>query len=103
MIKQVYTGINVMSPRPAQLVADIYLKAQINHENYQDFIDAVEQLPSHLRIVFDRIIKAKTNKTIAGELGLSETTIRSYVSDIFSATGFSSRAELTVTAIKAGY
>lgn len=41
--------------------------------------------------------------TIAKELGLSKTTVRAYVSELFVATGYTNRGELTITAIKAGY
>ncbi|MGE8650221.1 response regulator transcription factor [Bifidobacterium adolescentis] len=43
------------------------------------------------------------NKTIAKKLGLSEATVRSYISEIFTALGYTNRGELTITAIKAGY
>ncbi|MDY5148338.1 hypothetical protein DDD64_07785 [Actinotignum sanguinis] len=43
-----------------------------------------------------------TNKNIARRTGLTETTVRSYVSDILNRTGCATRAELGITAIKAG-
>lgn len=46
---------------------------------------------------------ALPNKTIAKRLGLSEATVRSYISEIFAALGYTNRGELTITAIKAGY
>jgi DNA-binding NarL/FixJ family response regulator len=57
----------------------------------------------HLRATFDLLIQALPNKTIAKRLGLSEATVRSYISEIFAALGYTNRGELTITAIKAGY
>ena len=59
--------------------------------------------PEHLRATFDLLIQALPNKTITKRLGLSEATVRSYISEIFAALGYTNRGELTITAIKAGY
>ena len=103
LIKQAHAGMTVMSPKPTYLVTDAYIKNQVHHEEYREFIDIIEGLPHYLRAVFDLVIQAKPNKTIARELHLSETTVRAYISALFSATGFTNRGELTITAIKAGY
>ncbi len=58
---------------------------------------------NHLRATFDLLIQALPNKTITKRLGLSEATVRSYISEIFAALGYTNRGELTITAIKAGY
>ncbi|ADH92269.1 DNA-binding response regulator [Arcanobacterium haemolyticum] len=103
LIKQAHAGMNVISPRPTQILAEAYIKAQANQEKYQDFIDTIEHLPRYLRAVFNLVIKAKPNKTIAKELNITEATTRAYISELFTATGFTNRGELTITALKAGY
>ncbi|XCB29756.1 LuxR C-terminal-related transcriptional regulator [Arcanobacterium hippocoleae] len=43
------------------------------------------------------------NKSIARALNLSEGSVRIYISELLSITGFSNRAELAVAAVRAGY
>ncbi|NMM94693.1 response regulator transcription factor [Bifidobacterium oedipodis] len=103
LIKQAHAGYSVFGPRPTQILADSYLSSGKNDPGYDDFRAQVEQLPDYLRATFDLLIQALPNKTIAKKLGLSEATVRSYISEIFTALGYTNRGELTITAIKAGY
>ncbi|MDY5139201.1 response regulator transcription factor, partial [Actinotignum timonense] len=102
LIRKAYSGQQVMAPRPTEILITSYEKLQQNKEEYADFVAAVEQLPEHLRPVFQLLLQALANKNIARQTGLSETTVRSYVSDILARTGCATRAELGITAIKAG-
>ncbi|MGJ9529876.1 response regulator [Actinotignum sp. GS-2025a] len=102
LIRKAYGGQQVMAPRPTEILITSYEKIQQNKEEYADFVTAVEQLPEHLRTVFHLLLQALANKNIARQTGLSETTVRSYVSDILARTGCATRAELGITAIKAG-
>lgn len=102
LIKQAHCGMTVMSPEPIALMTSSYVKTQSQNEQFKDFIASVNSLPPHLRTVFDLLITALPNKLIAKQLGLTESTVRSYISDIFTATGFNSRGELCLTAAKAG-
>lgn len=103
LIKQAHAGFPVMGPRPSQILAESYLNTQVDESEYQEFRERVEKLPDYLKPVFQLLIKAKANKTIARELHLTEATVRSYISEIFTATGFTNRGELAITAVKAGY
>ena len=103
MIKQAYAGYTVFGPRPTSILADSYLNSGKNDPGYDAFRERVERLPNHLRTTFDLLIQALPNKIIAKRLGLSEATVRSYISEIFTALGYTNRGELTITAIKAGY
>ncbi|WP_216379209.1 response regulator transcription factor [Arcanobacterium phocae] len=103
LLKQAHAGMNVLSPRPIHLLTQTYIETQATREDYQEFIATIENLPHYLRVVFDLVIKAKPNKTIAKTLNLSEATTRSYISELFTLTGFNNRGELTITALKAGY
>ncbi len=103
LIKQAHSGQRVFGSRPTQILTDAYLASGKNDSAYDDFRQKVEQLPDYLRSVFDLLIQALPNKTIARQLGITEATARSYISELFTATGYTNRGELTVTAIKAGY
>ena len=103
LIRQAHEGYLVFGPRPTRILADNYLSSGKNDPGYDGFRERVEQLPNHLRATFDLLIQALPNKTIARRLGLSEATVRSYISEIFAALGYTNRGGLTITAIKAGY
>ena len=62
----------------------------------------MNNLPRHLRSVFDLLVQGLPNKAIAQELHLSDSTVRSYVSALFDATGYRTRGELMMAAIDAG-
>lgn len=103
LIKQAHAGYSVFGPRPTSILADSYLNSGKNDPKYDAFRERVERLPGYLRTTFDLLIQALPNKTIAKRLGLSEATVRSYISEIFTTLGYTNRGELTITAIKAGY
>lgn len=102
LIRQAYRGQIVMSPKPTELMMVSYKEGQQAREKYADFIHSVETLPDYLRPTFKLLIKALANKNISRKLHLSESTVRSYVSEILMRTGTATRAELAITAIKAG-
>ena len=94
----------MFGPRPTSILADSYLYSGRNDPGYDAFRDRGGASPrNHLRATFDLLIQALPNKTITKRLGLSEATVRSYISEIFAALGYTNRGELTITAIKAGY
>lgn len=103
LIRQAHAGYSVFGPRPTSILADSYLNSGKNDPKYDAFRERVERLPGYLRTTFDLLIQALPNKTIAKRLGLSEATVRSYISEIFTTLGYTNRGELTITAIKAGY
>jgi len=55
--------------------------------------------PRHKQIV-TLLSQAKTNKIIAHELGLTEGTIRIYISHIFKKTGAANRTDLALMAVR---
>lgn len=103
LIKQAHAGYSVFGPRLTSILADSYLNSGKNDPKYDAFRERVERLPGYLRTTFDLLIQALPNKTIAKKLGLSEATVRSYISEIFTTLEYTNRGELTITAIKAGY
>lgn len=102
LIKYAHAGQPVMGRKPAELLTASYVATCQNASEHNDFIEAVNSLPPYLRSVFELLAKARPNKAIAKELDLSESTVRSYVSDIFTRVGCTSRGEVAIMAIKAG-
>ncbi|MCI7551549.1 MAG: response regulator transcription factor [Actinomycetaceae bacterium] len=102
-IKQAYCGQKVFGPQPTSVLIESYRSVASAASEFAEFKDAVEKLPDYLRHVFDLLITGLPYKSIARRLSLSDTTVRSYISDIYSATGFTNRAELTIVAIRAGF
>lgn len=102
LIRKAYGGQQVMAPRPTEILTASYAETHENREKYADFINAVNTLPDHLRPTFRLLLKAFANKNIARQTGLTEATVRSYVSDILTHTGCATRGELAITAVKAG-
>ncbi|MFY9262146.1 MAG: response regulator transcription factor [Actinomycetaceae bacterium] len=102
LLKRAHAGETVMSPKPLSVLTSSYRQTHLDQEKYRDFIDVINALPERKREVFDLLIQAKTNRTIAKEVYLSEGTVRVYVSDILEQTGCASRAELVAKAFKSG-
>lgn len=102
-LKRAHAGERVFGSRPTEMLTSNFLAASSNAPEYQYFRRRVEALPPYLRDVFDLVIEAYPNKTIARRLKLSENTVRTYVSELFVALDFTSRNQLTITALKAGY
>lgn len=102
LIRKAYSGQQVMAPRPTEILTASYAETHESREQYADFINAVATLPEHLRPTFRLLLKAFANKNIARQTGLTEATVRSYVSDILTHTGCATRGELAITAVKAG-
>lgn len=102
LIRKAYDGQQVMAPRPTEILTASYAETHESLEKYADFINAVTTLPEHLCPTFRLLLKAYTNKNIARHTGLTEATVRSYVSCILAHTGCATRGELAITAVKAG-
>lgn len=101
-IRRAHAGQVVLSSRPTQILVTSYLRLHRDREEHADFIDAVANMPDHLRPTFHLLVKALANKSIAKQLHLTESTVRSYVSDILTLTGCATRGELAINAVKAG-
>lgn len=57
-------------------------------------------LSAQERRIMELIVEGKTNKEIGAELGLSEKTVRNYLSSVFHKLGVSRRSQAAVTFIK---
>lgn len=102
LIRKAYNGQQVMAPRPTEILTASYAETYKSREQYAEFINAVNTLPERLQPTFRLLLKALANKNIARQTGLTEATVRSYVSEILTHTNCATRGELAITAIKAG-
>lgn len=100
-IRKAHAGEKVVAPRPFELLTANYLATVEDREKYRPFIDAVENLPLHLKRVYARLGQAQSTRDIIRETKLSEATVRSYISDILTATGCRTRGELGIMTVKA--
>ncbi|MGH2925996.1 MAG: helix-turn-helix domain-containing protein, partial [Solirubrobacterales bacterium] len=55
--------------------------------------EAAPPLTPREKQVLDRVVKGSTNASIASELGLAESTVKSHLSSAFTKLGVASRAE----------
>ena len=102
LIQQAHEGKQVISGKPTEILTQTYLRNHQNQLQYRDFIERTEALPEHLKPVLKLVAQALPNKEIAKTLSLSESTVKSYVSDILTHTNCATRGELSLSAIKSG-
>ncbi|XCB29437.1 response regulator transcription factor [Arcanobacterium hippocoleae] len=103
LIKEAYAGKSVFTQRPTDILTHSYVALENKQSEYQEFREKIESLPHYLRTVFDLLIQAMPNKNIARELEITESTVRTYITKLYSVTGCTNRGELTIAAIRAGY
>ena len=101
-LREAAAGKKVFSERPIELMTRSFLAASDNTEQYRDFLDAIDALPDTHQQVFLGLAQAMSTRRIARDTGLSEATVRTYASQIFQRLGVSSKAELAITAVRAG-
>ena len=102
LLREAHAGKMVMGTRPTELLTRQYMEKREKQQMYERFVQDVRDLPHHLKPIFSLVIQAIPNKEIAQKLGLSESTVRSYVSHILDFTGCATRGELAITAVRAG-
>lgn len=102
IIRKAQQGEAVMGARPTSILFKAYRDQAIRREEDIDLVEAVESLDPTKREIFSLLIVGMSNQQIASELGFKESTVRTYSSQIFAATGCESRTKLAVRAIAAG-
>ncbi len=100
LAREAAAGAVVMGPRPTAMLAEAYFAST---EVDEEFARTLSELPPRLGALVEYLIEACPNREIAQRLGLSEATVRGYVSEILAATGCASRSQLAVRALRAGY
>ena len=102
LLREAHEGKMIMGNRPTELLTEQYLEKRLKQQEYEDFRQDVAELPERLLPVFHLVIQAKPNKVIAEELFLSESSVRTYVSQILELTNCATRGELTLRALRSG-
>lgn len=102
MFRRVMGGETVLTQRPLSLLTGAYLKDGTLADGDEDFEVAWKQLPPRLQEVVQAIGRASTNDQIARTFGLSEGTVRGYVSEVLQRTGCRSRTEVAVRTVRLG-
>ncbi len=102
LIQKAQRGEAVMGARPTNILFKAYRDQAIRREEYKELIEAVESMDPTKREIFSLLIAGMSNRQIASELGFKESTVRTYSSQVFAATGCDSRTKLAVRAMAAG-
>lgn len=94
-----HSGTRVISPA---LDAPASLVPASTHDDNSAFAAALEDLPERLRPVLAELAQAKSNREISRALSLSESSARTYVSQLITLLGCSSRTEVAIRAHRCG-
>jgi DNA-binding NarL/FixJ family response regulator len=87
-IETVATGHSLLDPAVTQKLLDKVKRLASGHRP-----DAIAELSAQERKVLALVAEGKTNKEIAGALGLSDKTVKNYLSHVFEKLNLSRRAE----------
>lgn len=102
-IRQAAAGMAVLGPGPAASVLSM-LRGRAHREAATGDLRArVRELPPRLRPVVVLLAQGRTNRAIAKELGYTEGSVRTYVSQILQLLGCATRTELALSLSRAGY
>jgi Response regulator containing a CheY-like receiver domain and an HTH DNA-binding domain len=102
LLHRARAGEAVFDSRPKEILVESYRGIPDNVPD-QDFLNKIESLTPRHKEALDLLVEAASNKEIAQTMGLSEGTVRLYVSEVLATTACKSRAEVAVKALRAGY
>ena len=92
-------GEPVMSSRPTKMLVSAYQSEQKRATAEARIQELVNELPPRLRDIYTCLLEGLTNRRIARKLGISENTVRIYVSEVLHRLGHTSRTELIAAAL----
>ena len=92
-------GEPVMSSRPTRMLVNAYQSEQRRAVAEARIQELVHELPPRLQDVYTCLLEGLTNRRIARKLGISENTVRIYVSEVLHRLGHTSRTELIAAAL----
>ena len=88
-----------MSLRPTKMLVDAYQSEQKRATAEARIQELVNELPPRLQDIYTCLLEGLTNRRIARKLGISENTVRIYVSEVLHRLGHTSRTELIAAAL----
>ena len=92
-VRRVAGGESLLDPVLTRRVLD-----RLNGEKVED--KRLADLTHQERNVLERVVEGKTNRQIGEEMFLAEKTVKNYVSNLLTKTGFSTRTEAAVYAAR---
>ncbi len=84
---------------PTKMLVDAYQSEQKRATAEARIQELVNELPPRLQDVYTCLLEGLTNRRIARKLGISENTVRIYVSEVLHRLGHTSRTELIAAAL----
>ena len=99
-IRKVYVGDVVLSQQALKLLVKLYNKNDLSPKTSSVSETQYASLTRSESEIIDQVIEGYSNKEIAGNLHLSEGTVRNYLSSILSKLELRDRTQLAIWAMK---
>lgn len=99
---RVVSGRHVFSPRVMDAAVNVLRSFGERHEAAERWERIVDSLSTGQRAVYECLVQGVTNREIAEQVGYSEGTVRTYVTQLLDCFGCTSRTELAVRAARIG-
>ncbi|MFC5280753.1 response regulator [Arcanobacterium canis] len=101
-LRKAYEGKMVLAERPAEIVVQSYVSQPILTPELEEFLRAIKNLNDRDYLIASYLALGLTNKVIARKTDYSESSIRTYVSQILAVTDCVSRGQFASKAARSG-
>jgi DNA-binding NarL/FixJ family response regulator len=101
-IRTVHLGETVVAPSTTRRLVERYAAATLDRARSAADVRVVAGLTNREREVLDAIARGRSNAEIAGELFLSEATVKTHVGHLLAKTGRRDRVALVILAYGSG-
>jgi DNA-binding NarL/FixJ family response regulator len=101
-IRTVHLGETVVAPSTTRRLVERYAAATLGRAHSAGDVRVVAGLTNREREVLDAIARGRSNAEIAGELFLSEATVKTHVGHLLAKTGRRDRVALVILAYGSG-
>lgn len=102
-LEQASQGMTVLGPGPAAALFHNHNGHVGGQEEARRLTSTIETLSGRKRDVLRELAQGLSNREIAERLLIQESTVRSYLTEILTATGCRSRTELAVRLVRTGW
>lgn len=93
-LRRAVRGEQVVSQRATEVLINAFTQNARDRKAQESLLRQAEALPPRLRGVYELLVTGATNRRVAKVMGLAESTVRIYVSEVLHRLGYNSRAEL---------
>ncbi|WP_103063574.1 response regulator transcription factor [Actinomyces qiguomingii] len=101
-VRDAVAGRTVLGPEPLEVAAQGLRRRAAEREAGAEFIRGVEALSPRHAEIFHLVARGLSNRQVAAQAGRTESTVRTYLSEILQSLNCSSRTELAVKANRLG-